>query len=70
MMQKAQHKSSIVRNFQRIDKEFQRKRKTPKQKYRNPEDPAQTWSGRGQKPSWIKEALGAGVPLEDLLIAD
>lgn len=27
-------------------------------KYRNPENPAQTWSGRGRKPNWINEAGG------------
>jgi DNA-binding protein H-NS len=27
-------------------------------KYRNSEDPAQTWSGRGRKPNWINEAGG------------
>ena len=37
-------------------------------KYRNPEDPAQTWSGRGRKPDWFKAALNAGVNPEDLEI--
>lgn len=27
-------------------------------KYRNPDDPSQTWSGRGRKPNWINEAGG------------
>lgn len=26
--------------------------------YRNPEDPSQTWSGRGRKPKWLSEAGG------------
>ncbi|MEO1677928.1 MAG: H-NS histone family protein [Pseudomonadota bacterium] len=25
-------------------------------KYRNPDNPAQTWSGRGRRPDWIKAA--------------
>lgn len=35
-------------------------------KYRNPDDPSQTWSGRGRRPRWLSEALEAGRKLEDL----
>lgn len=35
-------------------------------KYVNPDNPAQTWSGRGRRPQWINEALGSGRTLEDL----
>ena len=27
-------------------------------KFRNPEDPTQTWTGRGRKPNWIAKAGG------------
>lgn len=37
-------------------------------KYRNPEDPRQTWSGRGRQPGWIKTALEDGRKLEDFAI--
>jgi len=37
-------------------------------KYRNPGDSSQTWSGKGRKPAWLKDALQAGTKLEDLLI--
>ncbi|MEF3193828.1 MAG: H-NS histone family protein [Halothiobacillaceae bacterium] len=37
-------------------------------KYRNPENPAQTWTGRGQKPVWLRERLDQGAKLEDFLI--
>lgn len=38
-------------------------------KYRNPNDPAQTWSGRGKRPVWFNEALKKrGVTAESLLI--
>ncbi len=43
-----------------------RAKATPK--YRNPKDAAQTWSGRGKNPAWVKEALAAGQDLEDLAI--
>lgn len=32
-------------------------------KYRNPEDPEQTWSGRGRKPAWINAAEAAGTDI-------
>lgn len=35
-------------------------------KYRHPENPALTWSGRGKRPNWVNEALGSGMTLEDL----
>lgn len=39
-------------------------------KYRNPDDAAQTWSGRGKRPLWFVEALKKkGVTPESLLIA-
>lgn len=39
-------------------------------KYSNPENPAQTWSGRGKHPVWFNQALKKrGVTAESLLIA-
>lgn len=39
-------------------------------KYRNPDNVAQTWSGRGKRPVWFNEALKKkGVTSESLLIA-
>jgi len=37
-------------------------------KYRNPDDPSQTWPGKGRKPQWIKDAEAAGRSLDDFLI--
>ena len=37
-------------------------------KYRNPDDAAQTWSGRGRRPEWYKAALAAGKSEKDLAI--
>ena len=36
-------------------------------KYRNPEDPTQTWSGRGRRPEWIK-ALDAAGNMDSALV--
>ena len=38
-------------------------------KYRHPENPALTWSGRGRKPQWFVDALAAGKTAEDLAIS-
>ena len=35
-------------------------------KYRNPNDPGQTWSGRGRQPAWFKEAMDEGKSAESL----
>lgn len=37
-------------------------------KYAHPENPTMTWSGRGRQPAWIKEHVGGGKPLDELLI--
>lgn len=38
-------------------------------KYVNPEDPSQTWTGRGRRPKWVEAALANGKSLKDLAIA-
>lgn len=39
-----------------------------KPKYRNPGNPAQTWTGRGISPIWFRNALAAGHRKQDMLI--
>ncbi|WP_084465111.1 H-NS family nucleoid-associated regulatory protein [Rubellimicrobium thermophilum] len=31
-----------------------------------PDNPSQTWSGRGRRPRWVREAEAKGLTLEDL----
>jgi DNA-binding protein H-NS len=38
-------------------------------KYRNPENPAETWAGRGLRPRWLTAALKSGKKLEDFSIS-
>ena len=45
-----------------------RKRTASEPKYRHPENPEVTWSGRGRKPAWITDGLAAGKSLEDFAI--
>jgi DNA-binding protein H-NS len=37
-------------------------------KYRNPENPAETWAGRGLKPRWLAAALKSGKKLDEFII--
>ena len=39
-----------------------------KPKYRNPDNPSQSWAGRGLKPRWYRQALASGRKEKDLLI--
>jgi DNA-binding protein H-NS len=38
-------------------------------KYRNPERPSETWSGRGRQPHWVGAQLKSGKKVDELLIA-
>ena len=38
-------------------------------KYRNPDNPAETWAGRGLKPRWMAAAIKSGKKMDDFLIA-
>lgn len=48
--------------------------KTPKGKakgvikFRNPEDPRQTWTGRGKRPKWLTDKLDSGRKLEEFAV--
>jgi DNA-binding protein H-NS len=37
-------------------------------KYRNPQNRAETWAGRGKQPRWLATALRSGRKLDDFLI--
>lgn len=45
-----------------------RKRTPGVAKYRHPENPEVTWTGRGRKPKWIVDHISMGKPIEDLEI--
>ena len=38
-------------------------------KFRNPENLAETWAGRGLKPRWLSAAIKSGKKLDDFRIA-
>ena len=37
-------------------------------KFRNPEEPSQTWTGRGKQPRWLAAQLRSGRRIDDFLI--
>jgi DNA-binding protein H-NS len=37
-------------------------------KYVNPDDPSETWTGRGRKPRWLNAKLQEGAKIEKFLI--
>jgi len=37
-------------------------------KFRNPDQPAETWAGRGKRPRWLTKLLRAGRRLDDFRI--
>ena len=37
-------------------------------KYRNPEDPSETWAGRGKQPRWLVKQLRSGKRIEEFRI--
>ena len=41
-----------------------------KVKYRDPNNSANTWSGRGKRPTWLNEAIGKGAKLEDFEVKE
>ena len=45
-------------------------RKTAKvaPKYRNPDNPKETWTGRGKQPRWLAAETAKGRKLEEFLI--
>jgi DNA-binding protein H-NS len=38
-------------------------------KYRNPDEPSETWSGRGKRPRWLAAALKTGHKIEEFMIS-
>ena len=37
-------------------------------KYQNPNEPSETWSGRGKQPRWLAAALKTGHKIEEFMI--
>lgn len=51
-----------------VDDESPRRRTPAQPRYRNPENPEQTWTGRGKQPEWLYQQIATGKNLDDFLI--
>jgi DNA-binding protein H-NS len=65
-----QRLNELSRRVRKAANETSERRPYPKvhPKFRNPEPPHQTWTGRGLQPRWVRELLAAGKSLDDLRI--
>ena len=62
--------NDLGRRFGGSPKDLPQRRPYPKvePKFRNPNDPQKTWSGRGKPPRWVVELLAAGISLDEVRI--
>jgi DNA-binding protein H-NS len=66
-------KSPVSVGVKSPDKKSNRPRRSyPKvyPKYRNPDEPSETWSGRGKQPRWLVSALKSGKTIADFEISE
>ncbi|MCK1422230.1 H-NS histone family protein [Bradyrhizobium sp. 180] len=61
------HRMGLAGEATRLDR---KRRPYPpvRPKYRNPKNPAETWSGRGRLPRWLRPQLRGGGKLDEFLI--
>jgi DNA-binding protein H-NS len=69
--EKHQLERRLIQLQGRIENKHNARRPYPKvhPKYRNPERPSETWSGRGKQPHWVGAQLRSGKKVDELLIA-
>ena len=65
-------KRELVARLDELGRKFgsRRRRPYPKvvPKFQNPEQPSQTWAGRGRQPHWVRRFLDNGSTIDDLRI--
>lgn len=59
---------AIAGNATRTAKSTKKTRAKAPVKFQHPENPELKWTGRGNKPNWVKECLANGLTMEQLLI--
>ncbi len=58
----------VVMRMQRGGKKSLIRKAMKSVQYRNPENPLETWLGRGKRPNWLNEKLDNGASLEDFKV--
>lgn len=65
-------REKVARSSERINAAppSKERRKYPRvlPKYQNPQEPSETWSGRGRTPRWLASALATGHAIEEFAI--
>ena len=64
----AEKKSVLEKRLSQLARRFRRPYPRVLPKYRNPDQPSETWSGRGKQPRWLTTQLRSGKRIEDFLI--
>ncbi|WP_213773880.1 H-NS histone family protein [Bradyrhizobium sp. dw_78] len=61
-----------IQSVEAPDRASGERRKYPRvyPKYRNPNEPSETWSGRGKQPRWLAAALKTGHTIDEFVIAN
>jgi DNA-binding protein H-NS len=64
--------AKLARNFRDSVDNSPQRRPYPKvqPKFQNPQQPSETWSGRGKRPRWVSRLLEAGGNLDDFRIPE
>ncbi|MHC4055240.1 H-NS histone family protein [Bradyrhizobium sp. 25ACV] len=62
------HRIELANEATRLNRKRRRPYPPVRPKYRNPKNPAETWSGRGRQPRWLRPQLRSGRDLDDFLI--
>jgi DNA-binding protein H-NS len=62
------HRIGLANEATRLNRKRRRPYPPVRPKYRNPKNPAETWSGRGRLPRWLRPKLRGGRDLDDFLI--
>lgn len=58
----------ITAGRSRVGRGHSAPRKPVEARYRNPENPSETWTGRGKPPRWLAAKMVTGAKKEDFLI--
>jgi DNA-binding protein H-NS len=65
-----QERLRLIDRLKRLEQPVSGRRPHPRvpPKYRNPDDPAETWAGRGRCPRWLAKQLASGRRMDEFRI--
>lgn len=65
-----QERQRLIDRMKQLERPAPGRRAYPRvrPKYRNPDDPTETWAGRGRRPHWLARQLRLGRQMDDFRI--